>query len=174
MWNVFLHGIKTGSTKKNKAHTLLLIYKKLKQPGIQLKTLVFLVLSINLMFWARSAGAEPGCHCNLFCFTKKDFRLHPSRNLTYTKWIKLYIYLALILKLIFDSKYKTAWGIEVKILLQVTELVEVLAKDCNGKPDGAASLRRHAQILNLIKPLASLLVNLIFTPRIIKHYGIQF
>jgi len=77
----------------------------------------------------------------------------------------------------------------VKILLQVTELVEVLAKDCNidekkaqlltkapsaAQPHGAASLRRHAQILNLIKPIVSLRLNLIFTPRKIKHYGIQF
>jgi hypothetical protein len=50
----------------------------------------------------------------------------------------------------------------------------LLAKDCSEKPDGTASLCRHAQILNLIKPIVALRLNLIFTPRKIKHYGIQF
>lgn len=36
------------------------------------------------MFWAPPAEAGSGCHFNLFCFTKKDLRLHPWCGLNFT------------------------------------------------------------------------------------------
>lgn len=49
------------------------------------------VIQSFLMIWARSAGAEAGCHYNFFYFVKKDFRLHPSRKVqTSLSMIKIF------------------------------------------------------------------------------------